>query len=76
MLALYMHTSADDLWGLLDIQASSAAEQYALQHSQQEASMHLRHLIGAATGGGKPLLSDAAQDFLGEREQAACVAST
>lgn len=57
---------ADDLWGLLDIQASSAVQQYMLQHSQQEATVHLRHLLGAAAGSGKPLLSDAAQDFLGE----------
>lgn len=57
---------ADDVWGLLDIQASSAADQYQLRNSQREAAGYLRHLVAAAAGCDKPVLSDAAQAFLGE----------
>lgn len=57
---------ADDVWGMLDIQASSAADQLQLHRSQQEATGYLRHLIAAAAGGHKPVLSDAAQAFLGK----------
>jgi hypothetical protein len=57
---------ADDVWGLLDIQASSAADQLQLQQSQQEATGYLRHLIAAAAGRDKRVLSDAAQAFLGK----------
>ena len=54
---------------MLDIQAASAAEQAQLQQSQQEAAASLRQMIAGAAGGTKPVLSDAAQAFLGEGPQ-------
>ncbi len=50
---------------MLDIQAATAAEQAQLQQTQQEAAVSLRHMIAGAAGCSKPVLSDAAQAFLG-----------
>lgn len=63
LLALLL--CADDIWGCLDIQAASPAEQAQLQQSQQEAATRLRHLMGAAAGCAKPVLSETGQAFIG-----------
>lgn len=60
--------AADDLWGALEIQASTAQEQLGLQQSQLEATGCLRQLLAGAAGTERPVLSEAAQAFLGEWE--------
>jgi hypothetical protein len=47
----------------------SASEQSGLQQSAAEAGGALQGLIRSAAGCTKPVLSDAAQAFLGERGQ-------
>jgi hypothetical protein len=64
-MCVLLVSPADDLWGLLDVQAATPAEQFQLHQSQHEAAAHLRHLIAAAVTCDKPVLSEGAQAFLG-----------
>eukprot|EP00879_Flechtneria_rotunda_P026425 GHRR01028174.1.p1 GENE.GHRR01028174.1~~GHRR01028174.1.p1 ORF type:complete len:459 (+),score=198.48 GHRR01028174.1:77-1378(+) len=57
----------DDVFWLLELQSASARQQQLHRQQQEAAAACLRHLVAVAAGGPAPVLTDAAQAFLGKQ---------